>query len=523
MKRVYLFLVLLITCAFNAQVVTLIDTYTKELVNYERVSNYYDGSLMNDSKTDHVIYRKKDGYYYKRQFDGNVSASWFGLKNDGVSDMSDVLNNFFAVAKKLKLKNLIIPEGKTYISKTVRVDVDNGTNVYFKNHFISNSLNESIIVGSDVENKEIHINGLSIIKKDYYGGILSGSVGITIKDLINSTINIKMTMGFDIGLLLNSTLGNGGISYNQFNFMTIWDNRIGVKFATTVPGYINENNFYGGSFNHSSAYPVNSAPNTYHVDMQTGTYLPNNNRFFSPSFEDNSLTAKAMRIDGNFNVVYTPRLENVKKVLDYPIEFVSTSAYNNIIGRGYGLTHQCITDLGNYNIYETIDGLRVQTANNHDVPVMTLQTVDGTNNNIFRVLSKDKVNPTDVLNIDALGSIRSKGEFIVNEGIYFKAYSDNRDGWRGIYMGNGNPNTNNVKGGTGSIYLDLVSNSKSTLWIKKEGGGFSGFWSMIPTQAEIVPDTAVSATSSYNADQVNSIITELRQLKTSLQNSGVIK
>ena len=49
-------------------------------VNYRETSIWEDGSPMNDSKIDHVIYQKSlsSGKYYKREFEGLPKSSWFG-------------------------------------------------------------------------------------------------------------------------------------------------------------------------------------------------------------------------------------------------------------------------------------------------------------------------------------------------------------------------------------------------------------------------------------------------------------
>jgi hypothetical protein len=58
--------------------VKLIDSYSKELVSYEQVTTWLDGSVMDDSKVDNVIYRKKDTEYYRRAFTAAIDITWFG-------------------------------------------------------------------------------------------------------------------------------------------------------------------------------------------------------------------------------------------------------------------------------------------------------------------------------------------------------------------------------------------------------------------------------------------------------------
>jgi hypothetical protein len=61
-----------------------------------------------------------------------------------------------------------------------------------------------------------------------------------------------------------------------------------MHFSASAPnGYINENIFYGGSFNHSSVYPT--GVNTIHLNIPDGVPA-NNNKFYGPSFEDGQST-----------------------------------------------------------------------------------------------------------------------------------------------------------------------------------------------------------------------------------------
>lgn len=85
-------------------IIQRVDKFTGEDVNYREVTNWYDGSLMDDTKTDVAIYLKRGSKYYKRQFDGRLNARWFGLKGDG----SNETNTFILVLTMAKLLNVEI-------------------------------------------------------------------------------------------------------------------------------------------------------------------------------------------------------------------------------------------------------------------------------------------------------------------------------------------------------------------------------------------------------------------------------
>lgn len=93
------------------QIIRLIDSYTKENVNYEEVTTWYDGSVMDDTKVDNVIYRKKDTKYYKRKFTDAICPEWFGAIG---YDNSVILESTYSTLKSglidstLAIKNCVI-------------------------------------------------------------------------------------------------------------------------------------------------------------------------------------------------------------------------------------------------------------------------------------------------------------------------------------------------------------------------------------------------------------------------------
>lgn len=66
-------------------IIQYIDNFSGELTTYKEVENWHDGTSMNDSKCDGVIYRKKGSTYYKKQFTGKVQVDWFKRSADGNS------------------------------------------------------------------------------------------------------------------------------------------------------------------------------------------------------------------------------------------------------------------------------------------------------------------------------------------------------------------------------------------------------------------------------------------------------
>ena len=56
------------------------DINTGENVNYRETTTWHDGSAMDDSKADGVIYIKKGAKYYQREIGSYINVKWFGAK-----------------------------------------------------------------------------------------------------------------------------------------------------------------------------------------------------------------------------------------------------------------------------------------------------------------------------------------------------------------------------------------------------------------------------------------------------------
>lgn len=122
MKKIIIitFTLINITCN-NAQnkIVPSIVNANNELF-FKEVAMYNDGSLMNDSKVDNVIFIKVDGKYYKRVFSGSIKTSWFGAIGDGINDDTKAIQKAFDYAV---INNLSIEvDGRYLITKPITID-----------------------------------------------------------------------------------------------------------------------------------------------------------------------------------------------------------------------------------------------------------------------------------------------------------------------------------------------------------------------------------------------------------------
>ena len=201
------------------------------------------------------------------------------------------------------------------------------------------------------------------------------SSGVQLRNLTSSYIDIRRCSGFRDGIFCYGDQANGGFSYNEIHIGFVHDNRRNIYLNAGGVGYCNENNFYGGTFNHSSTYPAVTTTNLEIAHFASSQL--NNNRFYGPSFEDNSATlATAAIINGDNNVIYWPRMENPGNQAGYEIQFTADSGECRIIGHGFTMVNSNINDLGDGNMYETREGavMRYQTAASAGKAVLKLQS-----------------------------------------------------------------------------------------------------------------------------------------------------
>ena len=451
MKNFIIILSFLFSTIVFSQVVTLTDPYTKQAVNFDKISGYV-------GKIDGVLYAKKDGIIYKRANGGEVRSSWFGVKADGVTDDSQALQNFFNSMQYAGDKIFIVDGNNIKISKNIDIKMKS----YQQLKFIAEI--KALVGGSFTMKPSENLYNISIENFNIsYNGFQSydtETVGIELSDVANSKISFGRVMGFANGVKISSYLGNGGFSYNTINFGTHHDSYNNVVLTVYDDGYINENSFIGGSFNHSTNYLQEQSTYNLWVDMPYSKMnMINNNKFINNSFEDNSVTANAVYMGGVFNVVQNPRFENPNRELYYGIEFSPNSQYCSVIGsRGLALT--AVSDYGVSNSYSAYDG--------------SLQTVSGHFGFVYRNSFSDNVDLISVQdsNQNKTATITGGG-FVTANNIYsnngfFSMTSDGNKKDRGIVWGIGVPTLVMLNG---SIYVDTAG-AVGNIFYFREGGNW---------------------------------------------------
>ena len=112
------------------------DRFTGVPFNATKVTTWWDGTAMNDSKVDNAIYFKNTtslgGGYSKRDFEGEIDIRWFGAKGDGTTnDRTIVLNAINSIPEYSTLtfdKGIYIFNASTTINnKNINIKGNNAT------------------------------------------------------------------------------------------------------------------------------------------------------------------------------------------------------------------------------------------------------------------------------------------------------------------------------------------------------------------------------------------------------------
>lgn len=93
----------------------ILDKNTGESFSFTKVDKYIDGTSMNQSKCDNIIFIKYENEYFRRNYEGAVNIKWFGC-NESISNNQVIINKVLA-----NYKNVYIPPGEYQFSQTIIV------------------------------------------------------------------------------------------------------------------------------------------------------------------------------------------------------------------------------------------------------------------------------------------------------------------------------------------------------------------------------------------------------------------
>lgn len=155
------------------------------------------------------------------------------------------------------------------------------------------------------------------------------SIGVEISNLYESVVINRMVRGFGFGIKMTSV--DTGCVYNEIFIGTLQDNRKNLQIAPGgTTGWVNENTFIGGRYQHQSAEGTNVAGvmNIYIVDSTTSS--PNNNVFLRPCIEGN-VAAYHLWCEGGQNQFISGRYE----ASPCNVHFKGANSGDNMIVGGY--------------------------------------------------------------------------------------------------------------------------------------------------------------------------------------------
>ncbi|MBB5691748.1 hypothetical protein GXW77_05315 [Roseomonas alkaliterrae] len=216
-----------------------------------------------------------------------VLPSDFGGLGDGVADDTAAIQACFDRAGADQ-KFAMIPPGTWNVSGTVTLPgpapglIMQGTIRY------TGTAPTSVLVlgdGGTVRNGEKLYSGLNVIRQTISDWSSEADIGITVRNVDASQIELRRVEGFTIGM---RTLGDGrGVEDSTFTLGRIVNNCIGLDiWCATATAWNTSNRYYGGHF--ACATGVNAALDRFGVRLgnEPGAYSNHNRHVFdAPNFE----------------------------------------------------------------------------------------------------------------------------------------------------------------------------------------------------------------------------------------------
>ncbi|HCN49730.1 MAG TPA: hypothetical protein DIT10_11670 [Chryseobacterium sp.] len=193
-------------------VVTLIDSSTKELVNFKKVTS---GTPVVDG----IMYLKKDGVFFERDYNGVINPEWFGpgkthieleaaIKAAQIND-TILIRGQYRCSEQIKIDKALMLLGQNYINGNDVGGNQNSRLVFndFTNHTINSCIEARaslciknlVIFGNSMPGK-IGVNVINVSKTPDYSLTLDSAI------VQNFEIGVKITEGY-YNRFVNSYIG----------------------------------------------------------------------------------------------------------------------------------------------------------------------------------------------------------------------------------------------------------------------------------------------------------------------------
>jgi hypothetical protein len=382
----------------NDSLVHLVDTYTYENVNFKKTSTWIDGTTIDDTKVDGIIYRKKmdsagNPFYYVRTdvLNGDLDVRIFGVQANDIHDDTTALQSAFNNACRLGL-NIVLPAGTMKITQGLLLDFSWQETVKNRIQIIGKGLGNSVIKNYGPTSVALFIKGpadpsrpphfsisnLTITKPE--GESLYG-VGLLIQDFVGVNVNNIDISLYDIGFQLVNVC-NAQISFlvSKFCNYGMYNEKTAVPNGFTHPNLLNFrnctfliNNKFGAVIiaGHAVKFDSCSFEGNFGVGLQF-TFIGANgrealsliNNYFEGNanhdiyFETSSMTALSL-ISNTFNKNILGRVNDV---------FINNLSDNNVhmssLSNSFGYYDTYIPSASSKNIFYMGDSSKFHLLEN---------------------------------------------------------------------------------------------------------------------------------------------------------------
>lgn len=243
----------------TANLVRLVDSQTNEDVNFKRITSWIDGTAMDDTKVDHIIYRKKmvggSPFYYVRTdvTAGDLDVRTFGVKADDINDDTSALQAAFNTACKLGL-NILLPAGIMKTTQGLLLDFSWQGIVKNRIQIIGKGLGNSVIKNYGPTSVALFIKGPADPSRPPYFSVSDLTitkperetrygVGLLIQDFIGADVKNIEISNYDIGFQLVNVC-NAQISFliSKYCNYGMYNERTKNPEGFTYPNLLNFQN-----------------------------------------------------------------------------------------------------------------------------------------------------------------------------------------------------------------------------------------------------------------------------------------
>jgi hypothetical protein len=280
---------------------------TGEMTTFREVTTWYDGSSIDDSKVDNIIYTKLGIKYYRREFTEGIKLEWFGAKGDGVTDDTQAVKdaaNFVSSLTSFHQKGRT-PLIQGFSSKGYKITdtivFTGAMNIDISTFIYAGTQNKTAIrlIGQIDNIIKLNVRGPSNANVSN-----SAFQGLVIENAYRCTFHIQNITSFTRGLVCLAKDGIG-FAWNNIHLGAISGCKHYLVIKSETNGWPNANNVYGGDFDYNTG-DINLTTLTsarIFVKQETdGEYEANSWNFFGQQFETGEDTSA---FNGQETLVFT--------------------------------------------------------------------------------------------------------------------------------------------------------------------------------------------------------------------------